>query len=93
MVQLDQRYTVDEALADPFFDIDCGLNGQLRADLADLEAKAAAAAATQQKWLTSYGSVQQQTNEEEEERFGTRAIQRGQTPSLVPLPIPVPSGD
>ena len=32
MVQLDQRYNVDEALADPYFDITFGLNGQLRSD-------------------------------------------------------------
>ena len=83
MVQLDQRYTVDQALADPFFDIDCGLNGQLRCDLADLEAKAAAAAgaAAAQKWLTSYGSVQPN---EEEERFETReCIERRLSPSLL----------
>ena len=28
MVQLDQRYNVDEALADPYFDITEGQNGQ-----------------------------------------------------------------
>ena len=61
MVQLDQRYNVDEALADPYFDISEGQNGQLRSDLADLETKSM----ERQTWLTSYGQLN-----EEEERFG-----------------------
>ena len=61
MVQLDQRYNVDEALADPYFDITEGQNGQLRSDLAELECKSAQG----QMWLTSYGQ-----HNEDEERFG-----------------------
>jgi hypothetical protein len=54
VVQHDQRYTVDEALRDPYFSM--ASVPQLKDDLGDLEAKVG------QKWLTSY----EQLNEDEE---------------------------
>lgn len=42
------RYTVDQALSDPFFNISFGANSRLKQDLEDLEVKVG------QKWLTSY---------------------------------------
>lgn len=54
VVRHDLRYTVDEALADPFFNIGLSSNERLRADLSDLEAKIG------QKWLTSYEQLSQE---------------------------------
>ena len=65
MVRHDLRYTVDQALADPFFNIAPDYpkrkqgNVQLEADLRELEDKVG------QRWLTSYGD---QLNNDYEER-------------------------
>ena len=56
VVRHDLRYTVDQALADPFVNIQLQRNQRLRADLEDLQAKVG------QRWLTSY----EQLNEDEE---------------------------
>lgn len=63
MVRHDERYTVDQALQDPFFNLNTGQNAQLQRDLEDLEGKVG------QKWLTSY----EQLNEDEE-RWCTKTI-------------------
>lgn len=47
----DQRYTVDEALTDPFFNVE--KNEELKKDLEELEIKSG------QKWLTSYEQLSQ----------------------------------
>ena len=48
VVRHDLRYTVDNALSDPFFNISLSMNAKLKRDLKDLESKVG------QKWLTSY---------------------------------------
>lgn len=68
VVRHDLRYTVDQALLDPFFNIDPDYpqrkpaNAQLERDLKELEEK------NGQKWLTCY----QQLNDYEERCVGAR---------------------
>ncbi|XP_059097444.1 serine/threonine-protein kinase D1-like isoform X2 [Tigriopus californicus] len=61
VVRHDMRYTVDQALNDPFFNISFGANARLKQDLEDLEVKVG------QKWLTSYEQLSY-----DEESFKTR---------------------
>ena len=58
---------MDQALADPFVNIELGANGQLRQDLAELEEKVG------QRWLTSY----EQLNEDEERSALVQTTARG----------------